>query len=125
MIKFVKLVFIRNYTTNSRTWIDSFPCCFVIYGKLKTYQSSTWSPQTIADIYKERWQIESFFRILKQNLKIETFVGTSLNAIITQIWTALIAMLTLKYLSFPSQIGVSLSNLMALFRFHFFAYRDL
>ncbi len=48
--------------------------------------------QVIADVYKERWQIELFFKALKQNLKIKTFIGTSLNAVMTQIWTALIAM---------------------------------
>jgi IS4 transposase len=53
---------------------------------------------TIARIYKDRWQIELFFKALKQNLKIKTFVGTSPNALRTQIWTALIAILLLKYL---------------------------
>lgn len=52
---------------------------------------------TIAKIYKERWQIELFFKALKQNLKIKTFVGTSANTLKTQVWTALIAMLILKY----------------------------
>jgi hypothetical protein len=46
---------------------------------------------TIGAIYKERWQIELFFKTLKQNLKIKTFAGTSPNAVHTQIWTALIA----------------------------------
>ena len=53
---------------------------------------------TIAAIYKDRWQIELFFKALKQNLKIKTFVGTSANALKVQVWTALIAMLLLKYL---------------------------
>ena len=53
---------------------------------------------TIADIYRERWQIELFFKALKQNLKIKTFVGTSANAVRIQIWTALIAILLLKIL---------------------------
>ena len=48
---------------------------------------------TIARIYKERWQIEIFFKSLKQLLKIKTFIGTSANAVKTQIWTTLIAML--------------------------------
>ena len=51
---------------------------------------------TIAAIYKDRWQIELFFKALKQNLKVKTFVGTSANALRIQIWTALIAMLLLK-----------------------------
>ena len=53
---------------------------------------------TIAAIYKDRWQIELFFKVLKQNLKIKTFVGTSANAVKTRIWTALISMLLLRYL---------------------------
>jgi IS4 transposase len=52
----------------------------------------------ISAIYKERWQIELFFKALKQSLKIKTFVGTSANAVRTQIWTALIAMLLIKVL---------------------------
>jgi IS4 transposase len=53
---------------------------------------------TIARIYRDRWQIESFFRALKQCLRVKTFVGTSANALKTQIWIALIAMLLLKHL---------------------------
>jgi hypothetical protein len=80
---------------------------------------------TIARIYKERWQIELFFKALKQLLRIKTFVGTSANALKTQIWTALIAMLVLKYLHLKSQYGWSLSNLVALVRQQLFVYRDL
>jgi IS4 transposase len=80
---------------------------------------------TIASIYKDRWQIEVFFKILKQNLKIKTFVGTSPNALLIQIWTALIAILVLKYLKFRSAFGWSLSNLVAMLRYNLFAYRDL
>jgi IS4 transposase len=53
---------------------------------------------TNAAIYKDRWQIEIFFKTIKQNLKIKTFVGTSANALLIQMWTALIAILGLKYL---------------------------
>jgi hypothetical protein len=80
---------------------------------------------TIAAIYKERWQIELFFKAIKQNLKIKTFVGTSPNALKTQIWTALIAILLLKYLQLISQMNWSLSNLAALLRWNLFTYRDL
>ncbi len=80
---------------------------------------------TIARVYKDRWQIEAFFRALKQNLKIKTFVGTSPNAVRIQIWTALIAMLMLKYLQLKSRLAWSLSNLVALLRWNFFTYRDL
>lgn len=71
---------------------------------------------TIAAIYKDRWQVELFFKALKQTLKIKTFVGTSANAVRTQVWTALIAMLVLKYLQLKSTFSWSLSNLAALLR---------
>lgn len=80
---------------------------------------------TIARIYKERWQIELFFKSLKQLLRVKTFVGTSANALKTQIWTALIAMLILKFLQLKSSFGWSLSNLVALVRQQLFVYRDL
>ena len=80
---------------------------------------------TIARIYKERWQIEIFFKAVKQLLRVKTFVGTSANALKTQIWTALIAMLILKYLKLKSSFGWSLSNLVALLRQQLFVYRDL
>ncbi len=85
----------------------------------------TFGPTTISAIYKDRWQIEIFFKILKQNLRIKTFVGTSPNAVMTQIWTALIAILVLKYLKFRSTFAWSLSNLVALLRYNLFTYRDL
>jgi len=80
---------------------------------------------TVAAIYKERWQIEVFFKALKQLLRVKTFVGTSANALKTQLWTALIAMLVLKYLHLKSKYGWSLSNLVALVRQQLFVYRDL
>ena len=80
---------------------------------------------TIASIYKDRWQIELFFKALKQNLKIKTFVGTSVNAVKTQIWTALIAMLILRFLQLRSKFNWSLSNLVALLRMNLFTHRDL
>ncbi len=80
---------------------------------------------TIAAIYKDRWEIEIFFKALKQNLKVKTFVGTSENALYIQIWTALLAMLLLKYLQFKSRFRWSLSNLVALLRWNLFTYRDL
>jgi hypothetical protein len=80
---------------------------------------------TIAAIYKDRWQIELFFKALKQNLKIKTFVGTSANAVKIQIWTALIAMLILRYLQLKSRYPWSLSNLIALLRLNLFTHRDL
>jgi len=80
---------------------------------------------TISSIYKDRWQIELFFKALKQNLRIKTFVGTSKNAVLIQIWTALIAMLILKYLKAKSKAKWSLSNLIAMLRYNLLTYRDL
>ena len=80
---------------------------------------------TIARIYKERWQIELFFKCLKQLLRVKTFVGTSANALKTQMWVALIAVLVLKYLHLRSTFGWSFSNLVALVRQQLFVYRDL
>ena len=85
----------------------------------------SFGPTTIAAIYKERWQIELFFKAIKQNLRIKTFVGTSKNALYTQIWTALIAILMLKIMALRSKLGWSLSTLVALLRWNLFAYRDL
>lgn len=82
-------------------------------------------PTTIARIYKQRWQIELLFKALKQNLRVKTFVGTSANALHIQIWTALIALLILKYLQLKATFGWSLSNLVALLRMNLFVYRDL
>lgn len=80
---------------------------------------------TIARVYKDRWQIELFFKALKQNLRVKTFVGTSANALKIQIWTALIALLLLRYLQLRSQFGWHLSTLVALLRQQLFVYRDL
>ena len=80
---------------------------------------------TIAEIYKDRWEIELFFKALKQNLKIKTFVGTSENALRIQIWTALIAMLLLKWLHHLSKANWSFSNLTAMLRLNLFTYRNL
>lgn len=80
---------------------------------------------TICAIYKDRWQIETFFKALKQNLKIKTFVGTSANALYIQIWTALMAMLLIKFLRFKARFRWSLSNLVAFLRWNLFTYRNL
>jgi hypothetical protein len=65
------------------------------------------------------------FNALKQNLRVKTLVGTSANALHIQVWTALIALLLLKYLQLKATFGWSLSNLVALLRMNLFAYRDL
>jgi len=80
---------------------------------------------TIADIYKDRWQIEVFFKLLKQNLRIKSFVGTSANAVWTQIWTAMIAMLVIKYLQMKARLAWSFSTLVYFLRMNLLVYRDL
>ena len=80
---------------------------------------------TIANIYKDRWQIETFFKLIKQNLRIKTFIGTSANAVWTQIWTAMIAMLLIKYLQLKARYGWSFSNLVCFLRMNLLVYRDL
>ena len=80
---------------------------------------------TIAEVYKNRWQIELFFKALKQSCKVKTFVGTSANALKTQIWTALISMLLVKILHMRSSFDWHLSNFMVLLRQQLFVYRDL
>ncbi|CAO0819980.1 transposase [Desulfarculales bacterium] len=76
----------------------------------------------VADIYKDRWKIKLFFKALKQNFKVKTFVGTSSNALEIQIWIALIALPLLKGLRLLSLAGWSLSNLAAMLRLNLFTY---
>jgi hypothetical protein len=80
---------------------------------------------TIAAIYKARWQIELFFKWIKQNLKIKSFLGTSKNAVMTQIWIAVCIYLLLAYLKFISQIGQSLQQMLRLIQLNLFERRDL
>lgn len=83
------------------------------------------APETVAALYRERWRIETFFRALKQNLRVKSFVGTSENALATQIYCALIAMLLIAFLKHRARYGWSLSNLVALLRQQLLVYRDL
>lgn len=85
----------------------------------------TFGSTTIAAVYKDRWEIEVFFKTLKQHLKVKTFIGTTENALRIQIWTALIALLLLKYLHHISKLKWSLSNLATMLRLNLFTYRDL
>ena len=80
---------------------------------------------TISSIYKDRWEIELFFKTLKQNLKVKTFIGTSENALRIQIWTAMISLLVLKWLHYLSKSGWSFSNLASMLRLNLFTYRAL
>lgn len=80
---------------------------------------------TISAIYKDRWKIELFFKAIKQNLKIKTFIGTTENALKIQIWTALLALVLLKWLHHLSRAAWSFANLASLLRLNLFTYRDL
>jgi len=80
---------------------------------------------TIADIYKQRWQIELFFKWIKQNLKIKSFVGTSKNAVMTQIWIALCVYLLLAYIKFQSRLNKSMQQILRLLQLNLFEKRDL
>ena len=84
-----------------------------------------WSAHTIAQVYKDRWQIELFFKNLKQQLKVKSFVGTSKNALLSQLWVALIAYLLLCYLKFRSQFGWSLYTLCSILPTNLFSRRNL
>jgi len=84
-----------------------------------------WSAKTIALIYKDRWQIELFFKTIKQLLKVKSFVGTSRNALLSQLWVALIAYLLLAYLKFKSKFSWSLYTLCAILPTNIFSKRNL
>ena len=83
------------------------------------------SAKTIADIYKARWQVELFFKWIKQNLKIKSFVGTSKNSVMTQIWIALCVYLLLAFLKFQSKLKKSTQQILRLLQLNLFEKRDL
>lgn len=83
------------------------------------------SAKTIADIYKARWQVELFFKWIKQNLKIKTFVGTSKNAVMTQIWIAVCVYLLLAFIKFQSTMSKSMQQILRLLQLNLFEKRDL
>jgi len=81
--------------------------------------------KTIADIYKARWQVELFFKWIKQNLKIKSFVGRSKNAVMTQIWIAMCVYLLIAFLKFQSSLTKSMQQLLRLLQLNLFDKRDL
>ena len=85
----------------------------------------SWTANTISELYKSRWQIEIFFREIKQNLHIKSFIGTTENAVMIQIWTALITILILKALKAMAKYGWQLSNLIAFIRLNIFVKINL
>ncbi len=83
------------------------------------------SAKTIADIYKARWQVELFFKWIKQNLKIKSFVGTSKNAVMTQIWIALCIYVLLAFIKFQSGLKKSMQQILRLLQLNLFEKRDM
>ncbi len=83
------------------------------------------SAKTSADVYKARWQVELFFKWIKQNLKIKSFIGTSKNAVMTQIWIALCVYLLLAFIKFPSRLSKSMKQILRLLQLNLFEKRDL
>ncbi len=92
--------------------------------ELVTNQMS-WTANTISELYRARWDIEIFFRDIKQLLHIKSFIGTSQNAVMIQIWTALITILVLKALKAMAKYNWYLSNLVAFIRLNLFVKVDL
>jgi hypothetical protein len=84
-----------------------------------------WAAQTIGDLYKSRWEIEVFFRDIKSLLHIKTFIRTSENAVMIQIWTALITILMLKVMKNQAKYNWHLSNLVAFIRLNIFVKINL
>lgn len=80
----------------------------------------SWTANTISELYKSRWQIEIFFKEIKQLLKIKSFIGTSENAVMIQVWTAMITILMLKYLKAIAKYPWHLSNLVSFLRLNLF-----
>lgn len=87
--------------------------------------NTSWSAETISALYKARWQIESFFKLIKQHLRIKTFIGTNKNAVMCQIWAAMLAILLLKYLQNCSRQDWHMANLVTFVRIHLMNYVDL
>lgn len=80
---------------------------------------------TISQIYKSRWQIELFFKWIKQNLKIKRFIGTTRNAVMTQIWIAMCTYLLIAFIKFKSKVGKSMQQILRLFQINLFEKREL
>ena len=87
--------------------------------------NAKWSAETVAALYKARWDIEIFFKTIKQLLRVKSFVGTNANAVYTQIWTAMIAVLLLRMLKAQSKFAWHMSNLVSFLRLNLFNKIDL
>jgi len=84
-----------------------------------------WTSKTISELYRNRWEIETFFRMVKQNLKIKSFIGTSENAVLIQIWSALITILLLSVLKAKALYKWHMSNMVGFIRLNLFVKIDL
>ena len=98
-----------------------------VTGKHYTFLTNNFilAAKTIAEIYKARWDVELFFKWIKQNLKIKKFIGTSKNAVMTQIWVALCIVLMLAFIRFQSKLKKSLQQILRLLQLNLFEKRDL
>ena len=85
----------------------------------------SWTANTISELYRSRWQIEIFFKEIKQLLKIKSFIGTSENAVMIQIWTAMITILMFKFLKAIAKYSWHLSNLVSFLRLNLFVKINL
>lgn len=85
----------------------------------------TWTAEEISELYKARWEIETFFKTVKQNLNIKSFMGTSLNAVLIQVWASMIVMLLLTIIRLRAKKAWSMSNLVVLLKMLLLNQEDL
>jgi len=87
--------------------------------------NASWDVETVSELYKTRWRIESFFKMIKQYLRIKTFIGTSRNAVMCQIWTAMTAILLLQHLKNKANQEWHMFNLVTFIRIHLMSHIDI
>ena len=123
---------IIKYTSKQRDGDRLYPIRRIGYRDPETGQRYvfitnhfSWSATTIADIYKQRWQVELFFKWVKQHLKIKSFLGTSKNAVLTQVLVAMIVYLLLSLIKFQSKTRRSLQEIIRLLQMNLFTRRSL
>ena len=107
----------RQHQLDNLRWLFKRDFSFIVNPK--------WSATTVAEIYKQRWQVELFFKWIKQNLKIKSFLGTTDNAVMTQIMVALCVYLILAFIKFQSKLKQSLQQMIRLIQTNLFAKRSL
>jgi hypothetical protein len=121
-----------QFTSNRSSKKELIPVRLVTYFDAETEQTyqfvtnrQDWPAKTVADLYKQRWQVELFFKWIKQNLKIKAFLGLSRNAVFTQIMVALCVYLLLAYLKFSTGLTQSLQQILRLLQLNLFIRRPL